>query len=678
MRFRPSVAANSSWLAVVWLCAGPATAAPLAPAWTRDFAAPIQWQRVTAFGQLLVSTTAGLHAVDPATGTVVWSHADLARLPAEGFEEIAGSPLVLISDGAPVPQIPRTVVLNVFNGELVFDSRAAGLGQISAPRVLPRAGGVLIAGFETNNPQPTLFAYSIDDGHLLWKSDVLNAAMNPGGNRLVGLLMSAALAMVRLDPVQSAPLELGDGSFLLGAMGHVMRLDAATGNVLWKTPFAGGTFEFRQADARPGVVYVGAEEVEQTMAADQTTQQRTQTHYQAFKLDDGTEVWQRAVRFQRPMNHSIIPLERGLIVSDGDSDKGKLLLLDYDTGESVWGNKGRGIEIAGQVLDHSFAGTDLVLTSGYDSIWTNKDTAYLLYVLDTTTGAFKFEKPFEVKGRMLGTELKPQGLIYVTTHEINIFDPVTGGLRNAPVLRGREPLVTVRDGAVVYAFNSSDGFLYRFDRETGAVAKLSQAPLELIDDDRARALELVDDTLVLTGQQTVAGFGLDGALRFNEHYRAPRNPAWMRGLAWAEGVHAGMASVSAGLYGAAFASMAGDAAEGTASREVATQLSQGFGDLSDGYRGLAGDYVRFARRRYEASAESRDFLFMMVQHEDRRVTLAQIGKRDGKVLAEIDLGRDKEPVYQVDDISSQVFYNPRDSVVAGYRFSPERVEVALQ
>ena len=69
---------------------------------------------------------------------------------------------------------------------------------------------------------------------------------------------------------------------------------------------------------------------------------------------------------------------------------------------------------------------------------------------------------------------------------------------------------------------------------------------------------------------------------------------------------------------------------------------------------------------------------MMVQHEDRRVTLAQIGKRDGKVMAEIDLGRDKEPVYQVDDISSQVFYNPKDSVVAGYRLAPERVEVALQ
>jgi outer membrane protein assembly factor BamB len=665
-----------AWLLAAALPSDAARAALVPPAWTRDFAAPIEWQRVTAFGQLLVSTRAGLHAVDPGTGKVLWTHAGLAGLPEQGIEELAGTPLVMLTASVGL-EAPRTVVLNVFNGQLVFDTRIAKVGQISAPRVLPLAGSLLIGGFEIGNAQPTLFAYSMNDGALRWKSDVLATAMNPGGNRLLGALLSATLALVKIDPIQSEPLELGDGTFLLGAMGHVMRLDAATGNVLWKTPFAGGVFEFRQTDARPGLVYVGAEEIEQVMGADQTTQQRIQTQYQGFRIDDGTEVWKRPVRFGKPMNRSILALERGLLVSDGDSDKGKLQLLDYDTGESLWGNKGRGIEIAGQVVDHSFAGADVVLTTGYDSIWTNKDTAYLLYVLDTTSGSFRFAKPFEVKGRMLGTELTERGLIFVTTHEINIFDPKTGALRNAPVLRGRKPLVTVDDGPHVYAFNSDDGFVYRFDRDGGPVAKLSQTPFAL-DDDSARAIDLVDDTLVLMGQQTVAGFGLDGTLRFSVHYDAPRDATWLRALAWAEGVRAGMASVSAGLYSAAFADVAGDAAQGSAGREMATQLSRGFGDLSEGYQDLSGDYVRFARRRYEASSQSRDFFFMMVQHEDRRVALAQVSKRDGRILGEIDLGRDKEPAYQVDDVSSSVFYRPADSVLAGYRFAPQRVEVARQ
>jgi outer membrane protein assembly factor BamB len=658
--------------ALLLLFAAPAHTAP--PAWTRDFAAPVEWQRVTAFGQLLISTSAGLHAVDPATGGVLWTHVGLAGMPEQGIDELAGSPLVMLNDGA---QNPRSVVVNVFNGQLVFDSRVAKVGDISAPRVLPEANSLLIAGFEAGKIEPTLYAYSLEDGRQLWQSGVLNGALNPGGNRLMGLLMTAALAVVKVDPLQSAPLELGDGTFLLGALGHVMRLSSDTGEVLWRMPFAGGVFELRLADARPGVVYVGAEETEQVMGAGETMQQRVQTQYQAFRIDDGAPVWKRPVRFQKPMNRTFLALDGGLAVSDGDRDKGKLQLLDYETGESLWGNKGRGIEIAGQIVDYSFAGADVVLTTGYDSIWTNKDTAYLLYVLDPTTGSFEFPKPFEVKGRMLGTELREHGLIYVTTHEINVFDPATGTLRNAPVLRSREPLVTATDGRRVYAFNSSDGFLYTFDRDTGVVAKLSQAPFALPGDDRARALDVLDDTLVLMGQQTVAGFALDGALQFNVHYAAPRDPTWMRALAWAAGVRAGMASVSAGLYGAAFADAAGDAAEGSVGREMATQLSQGFGDLSDGYRELSGDYVRFARRRYEASAESRDFFFMLVQHDDRRVVLAQVSKRDGSILSEIDLGRDKEPEYQVDDVSSFVFLKPAASVIAGYSFAPE-VEVALR
>ncbi|HEX7237287.1 MAG TPA: PQQ-binding-like beta-propeller repeat protein, partial [Gammaproteobacteria bacterium] len=457
------------------LAHGGAHAAPVPPAWTRDFAAPVEWQRVTAFGQLLVSTRAGLHAVDPATGKVLWTHVDLAGLPEQGLTELAGSPLVMMT-GSVGAETPRTVVLNVFNGQLVFDTRIAKVGQISAPRVLPNAGSLLVGGFEVGNVQPTLFAYSMNDGRQLWKSDVLATTMNPGGNRLLGALLGATLAIIKIDPVQSQPLELGDGTFLLGAMGYVMRLDAATGDVRWKTPFAGGIFEFREAAARPGVVYVGAEEHEQVMGADQTTQQRISTHYQGFRVDDGTAVWKRPVNFGKPMNRSIIALERGLAVSDGDSDKGKLTLLDYDTGQSLWGNKGRGLELAGQVVDYSFAGSDVVLTTGYDSIWTNKDTAYLLYVLDPASGSFRFAKPFEVKGRMLGTELTEQGLIYVTTHEINIFDPATGTLKNAPVLRSRSPIVTVGEGRRVYAFNSDDGFLYAFDRDTGAVDKLSKAP----------------------------------------------------------------------------------------------------------------------------------------------------------------------------------------------------------
>jgi hypothetical protein len=277
---------------------------------------------------------------------------------------------------------------------------------------------------------------------------------------------------------------------------------------------------------------------------------------------------------------------------------------------------------------------------------------------------------------MLRTELADYGLSYVTTHEINVFDPATGTLKNPPTLRAKEPLATAQAGDVLYAFNPDDGFVYTFDKGTGAIAQFSKAPFELTDRDAARALDVVDGRVVLLGTQTVAGFGADGALAFNVHHRAPRDPAWLRSLAWAEAVRAGMASAYMGAYSAAAAGVAGDAAQGSATQEIATELSRGFGDLQQGFQGLSAEYASFARRRYEASAASRDFAFMLIQREDRSVALAQVSKRDGSVLASIDLNRDKEPDYEVDDVSSLVFYRPAETTIRAYRFGSERVRVA--
>jgi hypothetical protein len=462
-------------------------------------------------------------------------------------------------------------------------------------------------------------------------------------------------------------------------MGNVLRFDAMTGVVAWKAPYAGGRFELRAAAQRPGVIYVGAEETQTMTGADGSTEhQYATTSYQGFRTSNGEAVWNRPTRFNKPMNALVIPLEQGLLVSEGDANKGKLQLLEYDTGAGLWGNRGKGIEISGQVLDYAFAGSNLILTTGYDSIWANKDTEYLLYVLDTAAGTFRFEEPFKVKGRMLSTELTEQGLVYVTTHEINVFDPATGTLKNAPVLRSKEPLVTVHDGRTVYAFNSTDGFVYAFDRESGAITRFSQAPFEFPEHDSARSLDVVDGQVVLLGWQTVAGFAPAGNLAFSVHHPAPRDPAWLRSLAWAEGIRAGMASAYAGAYSAAAASVAADTAEGSFEHELATELEQGFGTLQQGYQGLATEYVNFARRRYEASAESRDFAFIMTQDDERRVSLAQVSKRDGRILGQIDLGRDKEPDYQVDDVQGLVFYRPAASVINAYAFEAEAQRVAAQ
>ena len=105
-------------------------------------------------------------------------------------------------------------------------------------------------------------------------------------------------------------------------------------------------------------------------------------------------------------------------------------------------------------------------------------------------------------------------------------------------------------------------------------------------------------------------------------------------------------------------------------------FSEGFGQLSQGYAGLAGDYIEFARRRYQASAESRDFVFMMTRDAERNISLVQVSKLNGEIMGSIDLGRDKEPDYQVDDIANQIFYRPGNSMIVSYRFDAAPTRVA--
>ena len=93
-------------------------------------------------------------------------------------------------------------------------------------------------------------------------------------------------------------------------------------------------------------------------------------------------------------------------------------------------------------------------------------------------------------------------------------------------------------------------------------------------------------------------------------------------------------------------------------------------------RAISSAYAQFARRRYQASAEARDFVFMMVQDEERHVSLAQVSKLDGRIVGQIAMQGDKEPSYQVDDIGNLLFYRPTPSTITTYRFSPQRLQVA--
>jgi hypothetical protein len=264
------------------------------------------------------------------------------------------------------------------------------------------------------------------------------------------------------------------------------------------------------------------------------------------------------------------------------------------------------------------------------------------------------------------TEVVPKGVLYVTTHEVGIFDPSGGrSLLDAAVVS--QGLVTADHGDALYAFTPDDGALYRIDKTRATAARLTEQKVKLDGKDVPRALEVTADRVTLLGSQHVVGFDHRGQLLFQRYYPAPRHPGWVRALMIAQSVRAGMAAAEAGMAGAAFAQYASTQEDGTLQREVSEEFARGYTRISQGAAGISADYARMARQRFQASTATRDFHFMMVQL-DRGYAIAQVGKQDGTIRQLIPIGKDQTPDYQVDDVADRVYYRVDDHRIFGYAF----------
>jgi len=102
--------------------------------------------------------------------------------------------------------------------------------------------------------------------------------------------------------------------------------------------------------------------------------------------------------------------------------------------------------------------------------------------------------------------------------------------------------------------------------------------------------------------------------------------------------------------------------------DVTATAATSYADAGAQLAHLSARYGEAARTRFKASTVAPDFVFMMVKTDRGSYGLAKVDKATGRILAVIDLGRDKEPVYEVDAVSNLIFYRPSPGTVLGYRF----------
>jgi hypothetical protein len=369
--------------------------------------------------------------------------------------------------------------------------------------------------------------------------------------------------------------------------------------------------------------------------------------YNAYNISDGSLLWTDDLEVNGALGH-VVFLDSGLLVLPDDGNRTKINLFDYDTREGLWGKKGRGIPIKGGVYDYLESGEGILLVSRTS----NND---FLNFLDPVTGTITFEKPVKVDGTVVGIVALDNSILYITSESMNLLDHHTGSLKWDKSIATNASLTAEHQGKL-YVFDNNSGILKVVDLASGQVTELSNEKLKFQGSESPRQLEVMQDGIFLHSDQNVAKYNFDGSLAFQEYYAAPREPGWKRALLYAESVRAAYIGAASYYVSGALAAAENDIRrEDPVSGELVAQVGYAYGQLGDAASQYADAAFRQASARQKATTAGRDFMFIMSKQE-KEVVLLKVSKQNGKVEGEINLGRDREPIYAVDDITGQVYY----------------------
>jgi len=650
-----------------------AVASGATAAWTLKLTGDIRWQQVTPAGALLVSTDAALAGVDIDRGQVMWEKPELGGLPADSVRIIEGSLLV----EAARPGL--LVILDPVTGAVVFDSRRPGLTQIVTRRVLPQSGTLLVHGRRATGPA-VVALYDLATGEQRWVNDALFEQTEPKKKGLGGLmqgLVRAASEATALEVLQAGP-----DMIVVHTLMGLRALDARSGAVRWSAtlPTARAGNPARHVRLFPSLdktdrIYVGFDD-----------------RLMAYRLADGQALWSKPPTIEGWV-HGIVQHPNGIIIlpesPPANQATGNVRIVNgvVQTGLNV-ARYEDGTTIADKPLRMRGTVTDALIAGGSAVLAVDAESRTFVNVLDVATATVRLKKDVKIKGQLAYAELTPGGggggLLYIsqpdaaTNAEVNVIDLASGEPKFKDAIESGKPLSSgdynaaryslhhAVEGTTLYVFASHDHRLYAVDRNAGTFQPLG-GEIKLQGGEDPVDMEIRPAGLVLIAPQNLVVVARDGQVKQQVYYPAPQLPGLLRALYRINAVRAGLYGAAASAYGDAFAQASRNATDSTARRitgQLATAYTQGGAQLA----GYSHQAAALATKRFKASLAVPGSIFMLTRApEGNGNVLLQIDKDSGQPRSRVDLGKEREPVYAVDDVANMLFLRTASGTLVGYR-----------
>ena len=302
------------------------------------------------------------------------------------------------------------------------------------------------------------------------------------------------------------------------------------------------------------------------------------------------------------------------------------------------------------------------------------DSKTYVNVLNVATATLRLQKDVKIKGLLDYAELTPAGLLYIsrsdasTNGEVNVIDLTSGEPKYKDAIEGGKNSVVLHaiDGGTLYVYANKDRHLYAVNRQDGSYHALGPE-IKLQGNEDPTAMELRPAGIVLVSPQNLVVLGRDGQIRQQTYHPAPQLPGLLRALYRIQSVRAGLYGAAASAYGDAFAQAARQSSDTTAKyvyNQLATAYTQGGAQL----QGYSSQASALASKRFKASLTAPSSVFMLTgAPEGNGNVLLQIDKDSAQPRARVNLGKEREPVYAVDDIAGMLFLQTTAGTLVGYR-----------
>ena len=670
---------------LVFACIMQLSFAAIQPSWKLAFNNDVNWQKVTNLGYLIVNTPDGLFGIDPEKGETMWNIKELGTLPSSSFEPVTGTQFFKITTMS--GETAKVRIINPIDGKTLFNSADEGVNKLLSYHTLAQSNQLLVVAIKTGNSSASLLMYDIENGTKLWDNDELfkvevNTGLKGGLGSFANKLASDIGSSMNAMGLTSEPVELDAETMILAHPNFIYSIKTVSGEANWKFAMQSSTasniyFKGENKD----VIYVSTEvEEESSMTSSSSSTGEPTIYYYnlIYALDaaKGTNNWKEPFKAKGQIN-TVIMEESGIIVCPRAS-KPAINLIDYATGTGQWGKKGKGVKIKGTMVSYEAIDGQYAITTGFDNAFTNAGEEYYLNVLDPKTGALKFDKYEKLKGDLRKTELVDKGMLYITSREVNILDLSTGENVFPKSIEAAKPLDPAKydpakhglpideKGDILYVFSSKDNVLYEVNKKA-ATQKALSGKISFEGKEEPTGVEIVEDGILLISDQNIMKLDKAGKQVYHSYFPAPKLPGLMKALHAANAVRAAYISVGAAAYSAAFADAAANA-DDALTQEVAGAFSEGYGELSKQGVAVTKQSAEMVFKRFKASSQSPNYVFILSEPEKKHYYIYQVNKADGQKAQEIDLAKDREPSYEVDQVYSYIYYRLGDKEIVCYKF----------